>query len=82
MFYVALGSNAAMISKSKKYAIAMQDKYFRNPLPLKKFTDFKEAEAEVLYHLGEILPLDIQPPTSVQVDIAIFAGQLVRAQRK
>ena len=56
--------------------------YFRNPLPLKNFTDFKEAEAEVLYHLGEILPLDIQPPNSVQVDIAIFAGQLVRAQRK
>ena len=80
-FYLACGSNAAVITKSKKRAFELRNKYFKNISALEEYDNFADAESAMIYHLGQILPLDVPVPDSVKVNDIVFAGQLTKKYR-
>ena len=77
-FYLACGSNAAVITRSKRHAYELRNQYFKNASALEEYDNFADAEAAMIYHLGQILPLDVPVPDSVKVNDIVFAGQLTK----
>ena len=80
-FYLACGSNAAVITRSKRHAYELRNQYFKNASALEEYDNFADAEAAMIYHLGQILPLDVPVPDSVKVNDIVFAGQLTKKNR-
>ena len=80
-FYLACGSNAAVITRSKRHAYELRNQYFKNASALEEYDTFADAEAAMIYHLGQILPLDVPVPDSVKVNDIVFAGQLTKKYR-
>ncbi|MBQ6711212.1 MAG: hypothetical protein IJN18_02690 [Clostridia bacterium] len=80
-FYLACGSNAAVITRSKRHAYELRNQYFKNASALEEYDNFADAEAAMIYHLGQILPLDVPVPDSVKVNDIVFAGQLTKKYR-
>lgn len=75
-FYVAVGKNACVITDSFHRACELQDKYFINPRPPKKYADFEAASDAAYDYLCDLLPYYISPPDTFNVNQIVFTKHL------